>query len=525
MQIILDFMNTLYQNGNVSFHFKNEDKIEEFCICLKENKDLEVMRNVYLDGECINQYHSVSLQLILSCLMNFSVLKKSIFEQREFIIDSDINIDTPKQELWGINVIYKYLEEMMNKAVLDKNTLIQSCFGTEKNFFDYLCSLLPKDFHVTLSNVLDNKTLEILFRKQFSDFSRSLFEGLHLYSEFIHSDSTNHEKCLKNWYGYIGKDKEEENISLLEKTKIKHMNITYDFLDELTYRENPAVGRDEELKQLCLSLLTLTKSPIIVGPSGVGKTALVEGIGYLIQKRKVPTCLQDKKIMRVSVSSLVSGCQYVGSFEKKIGMLMEFLQENTNIILFLDEIHTAVGAGASNKSDLDLANILKPYLDRGQIKIIGSTTNEEYDQYIGNDLAFRRRFEKINLSEPGESVLKQIINSYMIKLSTLTQVFYPFDGRINEQIISILIEATENKNRVYNDKRNNPDLVLSILEKAFAYAQYNNASILSIEHLSKAIEMCDVLYLDNRKRLAKKMYSLSDVKEIVRCKVINFPKI
>ena len=229
--------------------------------------------------------------------------------------------------------------------------------------------------------------------------------------------------------------------------------------------------------------------------------------------------------MRVAIPSLVSGCQYVGSFEKKMEELIFYLKNNPDIVLFLDEMHTAIGAGSSSKSDLDLANILKPYLDRGQIKIIGSTTKEEFEKFITQDLAFKRRFERININEPDESMLKQIISSYIIKLSTLTNIVYPFERDINEQITSILIEATKNKNRVYDDKRNNPDLVLSILEKAFAYAQYSNEYALSIEHLSKAIEMCNVLYPDSRKRFAERMRSLSSVKSVVRSKVIYFPKI
>ena len=172
---------------------------------------------------------------------------------------------------------------------------------------------------------------------------------------------------------------------------------------------------------------------------------------------------------------------------------------------------------------LNLINILKPYLDRGQIKIIGSTTKEEFEKFITQDSAFKRRFERININEPDESMLKQIISSYIIKLSTLTNIVYPFERDINEQITSILIEATKNKNRVYDDKRNNPDLVLSILEKAFAYAQYRDESSLSLDDLSIALSTCEVLYEDNRKRFAKKILLLSSNSNRARAKIILFP--
>ena len=516
MQIILDFINSFYQNGNASFRFREKNKICEFCISLNQDKELTIIENVYKEQGGIDYSITSSLPSLLTYLIVFSVIKKSIFKQKEFSMTFNPNLGTPKQELWGINIIYQYIEAILDKAILDKEQLIMACCGSEEKFFKYLYHQLPDNFHITLSEVLDKNFLEIIFRKHWQNYIKNILEGLQLYYDLQNSDSVDYDIHLRSWHQYLGKVKENRNSVLNTK-------IPYTYLDEELYLVNPAVGRDEELKQLCISLLTLTKSPLLVGASGVGKTAVVEGLAYLLQKGSLPNNLKNKKIMRVAIPSLVSGCQYVGSFEKKMEELIFYLKNNPDIVLFLDEMHTAIGAGSSSKSDLDLANILKPYLDRGQIKIIGSTTKEEFEKFITQDLAFKRRFERININEPDESMLKQIISSYIIKLSTLTNIVYPFERDINEQITSILIEATKNKNRVYDDKRNNPDLVLSILEKAFAYAQYRNESSLSLDDLSIALSTCEVLYEDNRKRFAKKILLLSSNSNRARAKIILFP--
>lgn len=539
MQYVMDFLEKLYTNGNVRFSFKK--KVNYSCVY-----DVAILSENYLQVDYMYENDGTQLKgenntdnlfrLIaeLACLQ----LDEDTLDKIDISITSLHNHDNMNRNksIAVVNKIYTIMNGMLKIDLSDKERVLLSLVeaGPYKKMIDFLVDNAKK--HMTDASNLDLKTIEILVRSELRNFKKFLEEGMRLYFNLKESTKDDYSTCLENWNHFIGKEDSSLKMDETEKkvirpedqrTKIDSLDkkdISYVFLDEDKYTNHPAVGRDKEIEQLCVSLFTLTKSPILVGEAGVGKTAIVEELGYLIQKGEVPNNLKDKKIMKISISSLVSGCMYVGMFEQKLETLLAFLKENTNVILFLDEMHTAIGAGASSKSDLDLANILKPYLDRGQIKIIGATTREEYDQLISRDTAFKRRFERINVLEPDRFVLRQIIDSYILKLSLLSNVVYPFLGDAHEQIVSILLDATDHKNRVYSDRRNNPDLVLSILEKAFAYAQYHSEASLSVCDLSRALEMCDVLYEDNRMRFARKMEAINSTPNVSRSKVIHFPK-
>lgn len=539
MQYVMDFLEKLYTNGNVRFSFKKKENyscVYDVAILSENHLQVDYMweNNRFQSKGENNTDNLFRLIAELACLQ----LADDMLDKIDISITSLHNHDNMNRNksIAVVNKIYTIMNGMLKIDLSDKERVLLSLVeaGPYKKMIDFLVDNAKK--HMTDASNLDLKTIEILVRSELRNFKKFLEEGMRLYFNLKESTKDDYSTCLENWNHFIGKEDSSLKMDETEKkvirpedqrTKIDSLDkkdISYVFLDEDKYTNHPAVGRDKEIEQLCVSLFTLTKSPILVGEAGVGKTAIVEELGYLIQKGEVPNNLKDKKIMKISISSLVSGCMYVGMFEQKLETLLAFLKENTNVILFLDEMHTAIGAGASSKSDLDLANILKPYLDRGQIKIIGATTREEYDQLISRDTAFKRRFERINVLEPDRFVLRQIIDSYILKLSLLSNVVYPFLGDAHEQIVSILLDATDHKNRVYSDRRNNPDLVLSILEKAFAYAQYHGESSLSVNDLSRALEMCDVLYEDNRMRFARKMEAINSTPNVSRSKVIHFPK-
>ena len=147
-------------------------------------------------------------------------------------------------------------------------------------------------------------------------------------------------------------------------------------------------------------------NPILIGPAGVGKTAIVEGIANLMVSDKCPSFLKDKKIISLNIFSLVSGTKYRGEFEEKMKTLIKELEDNPDIILFIDEIHTMVGAGGAEGA-IDASNIFKPALARGGVRIIGATTEDEYKKYIEPDLALARRFQSVLVKEPDtKSVIK-----------------------------------------------------------------------------------------------------------------------
>ena len=205
-----------------------------------------------------------------------------------------------------------------------------------------------------------------------------------------------------------------------------------DNLTEVTYITNPAVARDDEIKKLILVLLTPEKSAVLVGKPGIGKTAIVEGLAYRIQRNEVPDALQGYTIYRVNTTALING----NGEENRVLKLVEELKNREKVILFIDEIHTLIGNGA-----LDLANMFKEGLSRGSIKIIGATTTYEYERYIMRDKAFLRRFEKVDVSEPTEEMTVEILLKTLPKLEKQTGVILPYTDFINEKIMKYFIAS------------------------------------------------------------------------------------
>ena len=314
------------------------------------------------------------------------------------------------------------------------------------------------------------------------------------------SNEEEHETAANNWFKFLNElDQKNEDLDSLD--------IDYDFLTSKRYVSNPAIDREEEIKNLEIALLTHSKSALLVGEPGVGKTAIVEGLAYKIITGKISSEFRNKKILKINTSSIVSGCTLVGMFEEKVEKLMKYLTKHPDIILFVDEMHTAIGAGTGSKDGNDFANILKPYLDRGSIKIIGATTGEEYYDYIKKDKAFDRRFKKITISEPKYDALIQIIEGMIRYLEKETNKKWDFDNSISDMIIEHIARCTDEKNRVYNDKRYNPDISIEILETAFAIARFNDSKSVTIEYISDAIKRSEFLNKSFRNRTVEKLLS------------------
>ncbi len=285
-----------------------------------------------------------------------------------------------------------------------------------------------------------------------------------------------------------------------------------------------AFGRDDEIRHIIVSLLMPGKSALLIGQPGVGKTALIKGLAYRINKNKVPNAFRDKKIIALNVAALVSGCRYVGMFEEKLMKVLEEVMDDPNIILFIDEIHSIVGAGKGQNSSNDMANILKPYLDNGQIKLIGTTTTEEYERYIKPNSGLKRRFEVINIEEPEKETLKDISFNVIDKLCLDMGMNFLNDVYLEEEVISKLIELTEDKHRHYNDKVQNPDLILSIINRSFALAKYYDKQNVEISDLIEAIRDNERIYEFSKGRIINSLMILDkSVKKAGKIKIIKFP--
>ena len=187
---------------------------------------------------------------------------------------------------------------------------------------------------------------------------------------------------------------------------------------------DPVIGRDTEVKRISQILSRKKKNnAVIVGEAGVGKSALVEKLAIQIQKGTCPNNLADKRLLALDLTSLVAGTKYRGQFEERIKAILNELLENPDVIIFIDEIHTMVGAGNASGS-MDAANILKPALARGEIQCIGATTLDEYKKSIEKDGALSRRFQKIILSEPTQVETIEILKNLKPHYEEYHRVIY-----------------------------------------------------------------------------------------------------
>ena len=191
--------------------------------------------------------------------------------------------------------------------------------------------------------------------------------------------------------------------------KLEILNIGKNLSDVIN-PDDILVGRDKELNLIIETLIRKNKNnPLLVGDAGVGKTAIVEELVRRINLKEVPKSLQNKRIIMLEMGSLVAGTKYRGEFEEKLTKVIKELESNPNIILFIDEIHTMVNAGGAEGA-INASDILKPYLARGKVKIIGATTTHEYNKFILKDKALNRRFELIKICEPSILETEEILN-------------------------------------------------------------------------------------------------------------------
>ena len=261
---------------------------------------------------------------------------------------------------------------------------------------------------------------------------------------------------------------------------------------------DPIIGREKEVKRIAQILSRKKKNnAVIVGDAGVGKTAIVEKLALMIQKGECPTVLLDKRIMSLDLTSLVAGTKYRGQFEERIKAILAELQDAPNVIVFIDELHTMVGAGNASGA-MDAANIMKPALARGEMQCIGATTFDEYKKHIEKDGALSRRFQKVVLKEPSQSetiaILKNLQNSY--------QNFHKVNYEDN------VIETVVKLAGRYITDRQFPDKAIDVLDELGAEKRVTSQIPEVIEKLKKEAEeikekKLDVVKKQNYEQAAK----------------------
>jgi len=246
-------------------------------------------------------------------------------------------------------------------------------------------------------------------------------------------------------------------------SKSKESLILTEFSRDLTEAAingvlDPLVGRDAEIERVVQILCRRTKNnPVLIGEPGVGKTAIVEGLAQKIINGEVPSMLTDKRVLALDISLIVAGTKYRGQFEERLKAIMKELVENPSFIVFVDELHTLVGAGSAEGS-LDAANILKPALSRGEIQCVGATTPYEYRRSIEKDRALARRFQAIKVASPSEEETLEIINGIKSRYEAFHQVEYTDEA----------IHAAVYQSSRYITDRHLPDKAIDVLDEAGA---------------------------------------------------------
>lgn len=278
-------------------------------------------------------------------------------------------------------------------------------------------------------------------------------------------------------------DLRKKRISILE-------NYGENFLDK-EYITNPAIGRDEQIKNMLLILLTPDKSCVLVGKPGVGKTAIVEGLAYHIQKGNVPDKLKNYQVIRVNTSALLGEDPVTG--EAKVQTLLDELKDKSNLILFIDEIHTLMG---TKGEALDFANMFKPALDRGDIKVIGATTTEEYERYILRDKAFVRRFQKVDVAEPTRDENVMILMGTLPKIEKRTGATMKYTSYVKRLMMEFITDITSEYKRIYEIGSRYPDVSLTIVQEAFSHALFDNRTEVEVRDFRKAISSSKNIYPD-----------------------------
>lgn len=516
----------------------DREQIEELLNCLGNDSVMNAVKIAnffgklsYKDEEnqtllhifCDNKYDEYKCLNAIKCLLERGLNPNATS-------DFGYNfIQTALYTGYSENFILKIIEESLkygldvNHVDEDGDTIVHTAiysdkykgFGSEiyklllENGFDY--GIKNNSGYTIFNAHNDTKNMKkFISKEQINIFERmhkesieQLKEAEQLYEE-VKRENTSNEVIKHNI-----------NNKPIDKSKLKEFGS---ILTDKEYITSPTIGREEELKNLMIVLAQDKKLPIVVGESGVGKTSLVEELAYRIQKNDVPNFLKDKIIVEINPNDLIAGKKYTGEFEKVIKNLMDICGDD-RIILFIDEIHTIYGVGTHDKSDVDLSAMLKPYIDRRGVEIIGTTTSAEYDKYFSND-ALKRRFERVVVKEPSNEVLYQIIdkviNDYIIK----TNIDFK-DSKVKNEIIKIILEATSNNHRVYNDKLNNPDLAISIVDRAFATAKVFDDEYITQNNFIESFKNCSRIYESTKELAINRLEHLNTKIEKSQTKIIK----
>jgi ATP-dependent Clp protease ATP-binding subunit ClpA len=400
------------------------------------SKDLEVsIANLFDKAQEINIQYLTVEHLFLMILNDFDV--------KDFIEAQNVSVDSLKDEL---------NEHLKKSSIMrtDNQKAVQPTLGFQR-------VLQRAVFHIQSSGKGVVKPINLLVAIFSEKESRSVYilnknniNRLDVVTYISHgpSDKKIDESMTTEESGDQEKLKTEENAYLINLNNL----VNEDKIDNL-------IGRTKEVDRLIQILSRRTKNnPLLIGESGVGKTAIAEGLAYLICNNKVPNILSDSIIYSLDIAALIAGTKYRGDFEKRLKEVLKFLETKDKAILFIDEIHTIIGAGSASGGSLDVSNLLKPALGKGNLRCIGSTTFQEYRGIFDQNQALSRRFQKIDVVEPSFDECIEIINGIKTIYEEYHNVSYSNDA----------VKASVDLSSKYINDRFLPDKAIDVIDETGA---------------------------------------------------------
>lgn len=479
------------ENSNISDTINNNvtplNNLSSFNIDSKSNDD-----NVAnINSETVNNNTSTDINSEMMPLNTFNSIG-STNEQNNLDIDSGINTAL-EQEIMRTKV-----ENQVKAPIVENNSFFKE--PEEKQVYRARRNA-PTAMPIWIQEEEKKEQAQIVKPEiNLSLNNRIVTPPIINIDEEILKDSSNMEED-KEEFNYEDNDNTSPVVksTLLDELRLKEqqtgkISILAHYGDDFCSRDyitNPAIGRKEEIKQLILILLTPEKSGILVGKPGIGKTSIVEGLAYQLQRNNVPDALKGYRIVSVKTTSLLGT---LPSGETRLQTLIDELKELDKIILFIDEIHMLMGA--TSESSLDFANMFKESLGRGSIKMIGATTNDEYERYVLRDKAFVRRFQRVDVEEPTREQTIKILMGTLPKIEKNTGAKLKYSSYIQSEIMAFIVDITTEYKRVYGIGSRYPDICLTLLSQAFSQAVFDNRGEVNIFDIRNAIENSKNIYPD-----------------------------
>ena len=392
----------------------------------------------------------------------YGIVEEKASFAAEILLKNKVTPETVKNEIIHMNQTHvsdkgqpklsNNLREVIEKAAIIASRYQYQFIGTEH----FLYGITDMDSDEAKGMLLGMKVSVTELRKNLL----SIFENVSRFPDLLNVD-------------------EQPELAMPTEKNSKTPALDY-FTTDLSKKAHkgkidPVIGRKSEIERLISILNRRTKNnPVLIGEPGVGKTAIVEGLALAISKQEVPDTLIDKKILTLDMALVVAGSMFRGEFEQRLKQVIDEVKDNANIILFIDELHTIVGAGATTGS-LDAANILKPALARGEIRVIGATTLAEYKKHIEHDAALERRFQPILVEEPSMDESVEI----------LLGLREHYERHHNVEITDDAIKAAVELSTRYITDRFLPDKALDLIDETAAYTKTLNTKTRSIRVVKK----------------------------------------